>query len=302
MKRGLPVFVLGGGSNVLVSDRGFEGLVIQIALRGLVTKPTSEVTVAAGESWDAFVGYCVRYNFAGVECLSGIPGTVGGTPVQNVGAYGQEVSESIVSVRCFERTSGEIVELTNNECCFAYRSSIFNTSERDRYVVLSVLFRLTPDGKPRIAYRDLIERFAGREPTLAETREAVLSIRRSKSMVIDLNDPNHRSAGSFFKNPIVSRDRFDEIWSRSGGKVPNFPVGEAKVKIPAAWLIENAGFHRGFVMGNAGISTSHSLAVINRGGATAEEILSLARAIQSRVNETFAVELKPEPVLVGDFR
>jgi len=221
--------------------------------------------------------------------------------VQNVGAYGQEVSESIVSVRCFDRQSGEIAKLANAEFGFAYRTSVFNTTERNRYVVLSVEFRLTPGGKPKIAYRDLTEYFAARTPTLAETRKAILTIRRSKSMVIDPDDPNRRSAGSFFKNPIISKDKFDEISSRFAGKVPSFSAGEGSVKIPAAWLIENSGFHKGFVMGAAGISTNHTLAIINRGGATAGDILSLAESIQARVRQDFGIDLTPEPVFVGDW-
>lgn len=295
----LPVFILGGGSNILVSDRGFDGLVIQVALKG--TTNSSLLNIAAGEHWDSFVEYCVGQDLAGVECLSGIPGTVGGTPVQNVGAYGQEVSETIVSVRCFDRAAGEIVELSNEQCGFTYRTSIFNTVERDRYVVLSVKYSLTKKGKPKIVYKDLIEYFAGREPTLAETRQAVLSIRRAKSMVIEPSDPNRRSAGSFFKNPIVSEAKFDEIAARFSNGVPHFPAGENSVKIPAAWLIEQSGFHKGFVMGNAGISTNHTLAIINRGGANAGEIVELKDAIQSAVSSVFGIELVPEPVFIGDF-
>ncbi|HEY2867451.1 MAG TPA: UDP-N-acetylmuramate dehydrogenase [Pyrinomonadaceae bacterium] len=296
----LPVFVLGGGSNILASDRGFDGLVIRVELRGISRNDDGTITAAAGEGWDELVADRVDQGFAGVECLSGIPGTVGGTPVQNVGAYGQEVSESIVSVRCFDRRDCQIVDLANNECGFSYRTSIFNTAERDRYVVVTVTFQLVPNGMPKIVYRDLIEHFAGREPTLAETREAVLAIRRSKSMVIDLDDPNHRSAGSFFKNPIVLRDQFEVIASRYGGEVPSFPAGEGAVKIPAAWLIEHAGFHKGYAMGAAGISTNHTLAIINRGDATAANILALATAIQTAVGNEFNIALTPEPVFVGD--
>ena len=309
-KDDLPVFVLGGGSNVLVSDSGFDGLVLQLQLKGLRdfasgSNPSPNervfITAAAGEDWDSFVKYCVDENLAGVECLSGIPGTVGGTPVQNVGAYGQEVSETIVGVRCYDRETGKILDLSNEKCGFRYRVSIFNSTARDRYVVLSVTYSLTKNAKPKIVYKDLVEYFTGREPTLAETRKAVLAIRRAKSMVIVPDDPNRRSVGSFFKNPIVRRERFEQIAAQFTEPVPHFAAGEDLVKIPAAWLIEHAGFQKGFVMGKAGISTNHTLAIINRGGATAREIVSLKDAIRSSVSTMFDIDLVPEPVFVGDF-
>ena len=296
---GLAVFVLGGGSNVLISDHGFEGLVIKIA-HSSIEAGGDFITAAAGEDWDAFVDHTVGMHLAGVECLSGIPGTVGGTPVQNVGAYGQEVSETIVSIRCFDRTNGKFVDLSNEQCGFTYRSSIFNSTMRDRYVVLSVTFLLIKGGKPKIAYKDLIEFFDGREPTVAETRAAVLSIRRSKSMVIDRADPNRRSAGSFFKNPIVNKEKFDQIREAFNENVPHFPARATNIKIPAAWLIERSGFQKGYSMGNAGISTNHTLAIVNRGGATAKDIINLKNAIQNAVSEKFGIELVPEPIFVGD--
>jgi len=330
----LDIFVLGGGSNILVSDSGFDGLVIHVKLRGigggsasvneratpspdrlasgLRPRPvrnghavedrslndSERVSAMAGEDWDNFVEHCVANDLAGVECLSGIPGLVGGTPVQNVGAYGQEVSETIVSVRCFDRRTRGFIDLKNEECGFEYRKSIFNSAHRDRYVVLSVNFKLTPGGKSKIVYRDLRQYFGAREPALRETREAVLEIRRAKSMVIDPTDPNSQSAGSFFKNPIVSQKRFDEIASRFG-RVPSFPAGDDLVKIPAAWLIERAGFRKGLVHGNAGISSNHTLAIINRGGATAAEIVSLKDAVQAAVESQFRISLQPEPICVG---
>ncbi len=300
-EKGFPVFILGGGSNVLISDAGFDGLVINIALTGVSgfeeKDGTRYVTAQAGEDWDGFVAYCVDNDLAGVECLSGIPGFVGGTPVQNVGAYGQEVAESIVSVRCFDRVGGSIVTLTNAECGFSYRKSIFNSTHRDRYVVLSVTFALRKGGEPKVVYKDLIEHFGDRQPSLAEVREAVLAIRRSKSMVIDADDPNSRSAGSFFKNPIVSREKLDELRSEMGD-IPNFPFAEA-VKIPAAWLIERSGINKGFALGNAGVSSNHTLAIINRGGATAGDILRLKEEIQRAVADKFGITLDPEPVFVG---
>ena len=337
----LRVFVLGGGSNVLISDKGFDGLVLQIALKGISRKYGDGfvfITAQAGEDWDAFVAKCVEENLAGVECLSGIPGSIGGTPVQNVGAYGQEVSETIVSVTCYDRNSAEIVGLTNAECGFEYRKSIFNSTEKDRYVVLAVKYKLRRDGAPKIVYKDLREYFerdaAARRrgdtesgdgetvrkgeseeilenpqsafriphsysPTLQETRDAIIEIRRAKSMVIDEDDPNSRSAGSFFKNPVVALTKYSEIAATAEREVPKFAVDDSHVKIPAAWLIENAGFHKGFALGNVGISTNHTLALINRGGATADEIIELRNLIQQKIAARFGIELVPEPVFIG---
>ncbi len=296
-RSGQRVFVLGGGSNILVSDRGFDGLVIHVRLKGIAFEGDL-ITAQAGEDWDPLVEYCVDRNLGGIECLSGIPGSVGGTPVQNVGAYGQEVSERIVTVRCFDRIAREIVELGNAACGFTYRTSIFNTTERDRYVVLAVTYRLNEGETPNINYKDLREHFEDRCPTLSEARAGVLRIRREKSMVIDRDDPNSRSAGSFFKNPIVATGVLDEIAGSIDQPVPHFPFGQ-NVKIPAAWLIEMAGFEKGFRLGHAGISANHSLAIINRGGATAAEIVDLKERIQDTVSQKFGILLQPEPVFVG---
>lgn len=311
-KRDLPVFILGGGSNVLISDKGFDGLILKIANRGiefLREKNNASVTAQAGEDWDEFVRSCVGENLAGVECLSGIPGSVGGTPVQNVGAYGQEVAETIVGVRVLERASGNFFDLTNADCAFSYRTSIFNTTDRDRFIVLAVSFVLRPEGEPAIRYKDLQQFFARREkPNLKETRDAVLQIRRAKSMVIAADDPNSQSAGSFFKNPVVETGKFARIAEtalrlkliENKSQPPHFPAGENSVKIPAAWLIEKAGFQKGYTKNNrAGISSNHTLAIVNRGAANAADILDLAKEIQLRVWEIFGVELKPEPVFVG---
>lgn len=305
----LDLFILGGGSNILVSDLGFDGLVVQVSLKGITAEkpndsnPKQIVTAQAGENWDDFVAYCVANELAGVECLSGIPGFVGGTPVQNVGAYGQEVSETIVSVRCFDREKLEIVDLSNKACSFSYRKSIFNSTLRDRYVVLSVSYALSKAGKPKIVYKDLIEHFAGAEPTIVETREAVLKIRAAKSMVIDPSDPNSQSAGSFFKNPIVNKAKLAEIAEKAkADNVPHFDAGADQVKIPAAWLIEKSGFQKGFSLGNAGISTRHSLALVNRGGATSTEIVALKDLITQAVQSGFDIRLLPEPIFVGSFK
>ncbi|CAN5426595.1 UDP-N-acetylmuramate dehydrogenase [soil metagenome] len=298
-EKGLDLFILGGGSNVLISDRGFGGIVLQIAIKGIESAGllSANLTVGAGEDWDAFVARCAGSDLAGVECLSGIPGYVGGTPVQNVGAYGQEVSETIVSVRCLDRETGEFVTFCNAECGFAYRTSIFNSTRPDKYIVLNVTYALRPGGEPKVVYKDLLEHFGGQTPSLVEVRDAVLKIRRAKSMVIDPADPNSKSAGSFFKNPIVETSKLDEIRCFCE-RVPYFEFGD-KVKIPAAWLIENAGFSKGFILGNAGISSNHSLALINRGSATAAEFIELEETIQAAVLAKFGIELLPEPVFVG---
>lgn len=298
-QHGLPQFVLGGGSNVLISDEGFHGLVIRVAIKSI--EWSEQVTAGAGEDWDGFVRQCVQRNLAGVENLSGIPGFVGGTPVQNVGAYGQEVSQTITKVRAFDRQSKRIVELSNADCGFSYRTSIFNTVERNRYIVLAVSYALRPNGEPALRYLDLKNFFAGRsdQPSLAEVRQAVIEIRSRKGMVIVPDDPDCRSAGSFFKNPIISAEAFAKLEAAAGERPPSFPAADGKVKVPAAWLIEHAGFQRGYAKGRAGISSKHTLAIINRGNATAREVLDLVAEIQEGVQAKFGVALLPEPVFVG---
>ncbi|MFN0109306.1 MAG: UDP-N-acetylmuramate dehydrogenase [Blastocatellia bacterium] len=297
--RSLPVFILGGGSNVLISDEGFPGLVIRVAIKGI--NWNEQVTAGAGEDWDGFVQQCVERGLAGLECLSGIPGLVGGAPVQNVGAYGQEVSETITRVRVYDRRSARIVEFSNAECGFSYRASIFNSSQRGRYVVLAVTYALRQGSKPTLRYPDVKNFFADRndQPSLAEVRQAVIQIRSRKSMVIVPDDPNCRSAGSFFKNPVISAEAFAKLEAAAGERPPSFPAAEDQVKVPAAWLIERAGFQRNYTKGRTGISSKHTLAIINRGGATAGEVLELAQEIQERVIEKFGVQLTPEPVFVG---
>jgi UDP-N-acetylenolpyruvoylglucosamine reductase len=297
--RGVEIFVLGGGSNLLVADAGFDGLVVKIDLRGKTLMGDGVVEVAAGEEWDEFVRSAVQDQLAGIECMSGIPGRVGGTPVQNVGAYGQEVSETIMKVRCLDRETKHIVELNNSECGFSYRRSIFNSESLGNYIVLSVTFNLTQGGDPQLKYKELIDHFTGFHPTLSEVREAILAIRRRKSMVIESGDPNSRSAGSFFKNPVVSAELYLAISDSTRTQIPKFPAVEGSVKIPAAWLIENSGFQKGFRLGNAGISSNHSLAIVNRGGASAAEIVDLMRTIQDGVKTKFGIDLYPEPVFLG---
>ena len=308
-QRSLPLFVLGGGSNLLVSDAGFPGVMLHMAIHG-ITRDGAVLRVGAGESWDGLVQYAVDAGLAGIECLAGIPGTTGGTPVQNVGAYGQEVAETIASVRCFDMHTGAYVDLSNADCGFAYRTSVLNTSERGRYIVTRVDFALIPDGAPRLAYADLRKHFeqraagagAAASPSLRETAEAVRAIRRGKSMVVDPADPNSKSAGSFFRNPVVSIDSLLHIAEAAGiplNAVPHWPAGDGLIKLPAAWLLERAGFVRGYALGNVGISTKHTLALVNRGGATAADMMALRERIVDEVLRRFGVRLEQEPVWVG---
>jgi UDP-N-acetylmuramate dehydrogenase len=310
----LPLFLLGGGSNLVVADSGWPGLVVRVAIAGIDHAGRNHAgrnedgkelfSAGAGESWDRFVSHAVMAQCAGVECLSGIPGSVGGTPVQNVGAYGQEVSQTIESVEVFDRNDGQVRELCAEACGFAYRSSIFNTTERGRFIILRVTYALTPGGKPHIEYADLKRHFAGREtsPNLAEAREAVRHIRALKGMLIVPGDPDCQSAGSFFKNPVLSEEQHEDLRKRAlakGFAIPSYPALEEKKKVSAAWLVEHSGFTRGYGFGNAGISSKHALAIVNRGGATAAEVLALKDEIQQRVAEIWDVALEPEPVFVG---
>ena len=308
--RSLPLFTLGGGSNLLVADSGWNGLVLRIAIPGIDRRSGSAddggvlFDVGAGESWDRFVSHAVMAQCAGVECLSGIPGSVGGTPVQNVGAYGQEVAETVESVQVFDLRDGQIRELCNEACGFGYRSSIFNTTERERFIILRVTYALMPGGEPHLEYTDLKKHFAGREtkPNLAETREAVRHIRALKGMLIVPGDPDCQSAGSFFKNPVVSEERHEDLKKRAAAKglsIPSYPAHDSRKKISAAWLVEKSGFSRGYGFGHVGISSKHALAIVNHGGATAAEVLALKDQIQQRVEEIWGVRLEPEPVMVG---
>ena len=308
--RNLALFVLGGGSNLVVSDMGWQGLVLKVAI-GVIerhSESTDDGKVlfesGAGESWDRFVSHAVRANCAGVECLSGIPGSVGGTPVQNVGAYGQEVAETIESVLVLDLKDGQVRELCREACGFGYRSSIFNKSERGRFIILRVTFALTPGGLPGIRYADLKRHFEGREttPSLAETREAVRHIRALKGMLIVPGDSDCQSAGSFFKNPIISEERHEDLKKRASARgltLPSYPALDTQKKVSAAWLVERSGFARGYGFGHVGISSKHALAIVNRGGATAAEVLALKEQIQQRVEEIWGVRLEPEPVMVG---
>lgn len=303
--RQVPLFVIGGGSNLLVSDEGFPGIVLRIAIHGIDVSADREkrlFQVAAGEDWDEFVALTVAQNCAGLECLSGIPGTVGASPVQNIGAYGQEVSDTISQVYAIEIATGRILELPPEECGFGYRSSLFNTEDKARFIILGVRFSLVPDGEAKISYRDLQQYFDAKTPSLSEVRKAVREIRHRKGMLIVEGDPDCRSAGSFFKNPIISLPKLEEIKAvteKRGVTIPIFPAPAGHAKVPAAWLVEQSGFAKGYTKGPAGISNRHTLAIVNRGGAKASDILALKEEIQKAVNDRFGIELKPEPVMLG---
>jgi UDP-N-acetylmuramate dehydrogenase len=310
-ERGLPLFVLGGGSNLLVSDAGFDGVVVHVALRGVKEHKEGDgvlLEVGAGENWNDVVRYAVEHDYAGIECLAGIPGDVGGTPVQNVGAYGQEVSETVVRVRAYDLETSGFVDLGTGDCGFGYRRSLFNTEARGRYIITAVTYRLRPGGEPALRYADLQKHFkpildAGQKPSLLPVYDAVRSIREQKGMLAGQGGPDGRSAGSFFKNPVVPVSAIDRIASAlsiDASRVPHWPAGDGRTKVPAAWLIERAGFGRGFALGNAGISSRHTLAVINRGNATAAEIIGLRDIIRERVHVLFGVALEQEPVQVGN--
>ncbi len=339
--KGVRLFVLGGGSNLLVPDEGFDGLVLLMGIRGVDRCEKDEskdeckgregetpraqreacFDVGAGEVWDEFVSRAVSEGYAGVECLAGIPGSVGGTPVQNVGAYGQEVAETIVSVRAFDREQRGWVELSREDCRFRYRESLFNKDEPGRYIVTRVRFGLRAGGMPTLRYADLQKRFGsggsvvegthvsesrrgapGVLPSLSEVAAAVREIRRGKGMLIVEGDPDCRSAGSFFKNPVVGAEEFGKVARVVGlsvDQVPHWPAGEGRVKLPAAWLVERAGFRKGIWRGPVGISSRHTLALVNRGGATFADVRRMQEEIVAGVEGKFGVRLEREPVVLG---
>ncbi|HVU03442.1 MAG TPA: UDP-N-acetylmuramate dehydrogenase [Polyangiaceae bacterium] len=304
---GIPVRVLGSGSNVVIADEGVDGLVVRVMLRGRKVREDGdrvELTVSAGEPWDDVVETAVGRGLSGVECLSGIPGLVGAAPIQNIGAYGQDVSQTIVRVRAYDRIAREVVTLTREECGFGYRDSVFKSVAPDRWVVLDVTFRLAKNGAPTVAYAELERALAEEKtgaPTLVDVRRIVLALRAGKSMVLDPNDPNRRSCGSFFVNPVVSAEELPRIERRVGNvpPMPQFPQPDGQVKLSAAFLIERAGFEKAQRRGPVGISSRHALAVVCHEGAHATDVLSFAREIRDRVRDRFGVTLVLEPVLWG---
>jgi UDP-N-acetylmuramate dehydrogenase len=357
-QRGEPLLVLGGGSNLVISDNGFPGTVLQVATKGIHRMTGRDeagldrvgpdeagpgrpapgapvtLTVAAGEEWDTVVASCVAADLAGLECLSGIPGLTGATPIQNVGAYGQEVADTITRVRAYDRATDEVVDLPAAGCGFGYRTSAFKRgimapAVTGRFVVLGVTFQLTSDRLSRpVRYAELA-RALGLEPArpdpggphqtgpddggrapLGDVRSAVLRLRHGKGMVLDPADPDSRSAGSFFTNPLLDTAQFAALRRVVDGRcgpgvpIPQFPADAGQVKVPAAWLIGQAGFQKGYAGAGshrppAHISTKHTLALVNPGGASTADVIALAREIRDRVHDIFGVELASEPVLVG---
>jgi len=295
--RGEDVLVLGGGSNVVVSDDGFSGLVAQVAHTGISFSRSADrvvMRVAAGEQWDDVVVAALAEGLAGIECLSGIPGRTGATPIQNVGAYGAEISDVLVGVRAFDRVERAVVTLDRSACHLGYRTSALKGAHR--YVVLGVEISLTPSKESApVRYAELAAALGvelGATATVDDVRTAVLALRAKKSMLVDPADPDSVSAGSFFTNPVLPAAAVPD-------GAPSWPMGDGMVKLPAAWLIEQAGFGRGFGDGRVGLSSKHTLAIVNRGGATSSELVAFARAIRDGVQAKFGVRLEPEPVLVG---
>ncbi|MEV5710999.1 UDP-N-acetylmuramate dehydrogenase [Actinoallomurus sp. NPDC052274] len=334
-REGEPVLVLGGGSNLVVADEGFAGTVVHVATRGVTTGPGESrdagrgvttgpggsraagpaasrdgrvlVRARAGEEWDPFVARCVEEGLSGVECLSGIPGLLGATPIQNVGAYGQDVSETIVEVRAYDRERGEVVVLDRDACRFGYRGSAFKGAHR--HVVLEVTFALEHDDlSAPIRYAELARTLGvdpGERVPLRDAREAVLGLRRGKGMVLDPADPDTRSAGSFFTNPILDPDQVTDLEKRvadrlgAGAVFPRYPEPDGRTKTSAAWLIDKAGFTKGYGRGPVRISTKHTLALTNADGGRTEDLLALAREVRDGVRAAFGVTLVNEPVFVG---
>jgi UDP-N-acetylmuramate dehydrogenase len=309
-ERDLPVFVLGGGSNVVVGDAGFPGLVLQLVARGTEFRSQGDqvlLEAQAAEPWDDVVAAAVVRDLAGIECLSGIPGTVGATPIQNVGAYGQEVADTLRSLRVLDRRTLDVRELPAADCGFGYRASIFRR-DPGRAIVLSASFALRPGAQPVVAYRELANALAGKaRPSLSEVREAVLDLRRKKSMLYDPDDPNRRSAGSFFTNPIVGADQAAAVVAQALGEnivqapeeVPQYPLPDGRVKLAAGWLVERAGVKRGLRMGPVGVSSRHALALVHHGGGSTADLIRLAVHMRDSVALRFGVTLQPEPVFLG---
>jgi UDP-N-acetylmuramate dehydrogenase len=306
-----PFFLIAGGSNVVIADEGVRGTTIAVATNGIESRFTDEglveLVVQAGEPWDGLVAYAIANDLAGIECLSGIPGSTGATPIQNVGAYGQEVSSVISSVRVLDRESGEVREMPAEDCGFGYRTSRFKGNAGFVVLAVNLVLDPSPESEP-VAYSQLADALGvepGARAPLAAVRETVLELRRSKSMVIDPADPNSVSAGSFFTNPVLSVDEMRFLTGRAAEVIgvddplPAWPTDDGRVKTSAAWLIERAGYSRGYGEGAVGLSENHTLALVNRGGATAAELVGFAREIADGVQRTFGVSLIPEPVFVG---
>ncbi len=305
-QRGTPVRVLGGGSNLVVADAGFDGMVLAMALRGIALSTAhgdAMLSACAGELWDDVVARAVSRGLAGIEGLSGIPGSAGATPIQNVGAYGQEVAETISSVRAVDRESFTAVEMSAKDCRFAYRDSFFKSEAPERFVVTEVRFALAERAPADVRYPDLQREVARRQlttPTLAQLRECVLAVRGEKSMLYDVTDPNGRSCGSFFLNPIVAPADVERVQKMAPGQnVPTYPQADGRVKLAAGWLIEQSGFAKGLRDGNVGLSTKHALAIVAHAGASASQVRGLSEKIRQGVRARFGIELQAEPNFWG---
>lgn len=300
---GLPWWILGGGSNVLIADEGLPGLVIRLTGGDATLLPDGTVRAEAGVAWDDLVGAAVERGLGGIECLSGIPGSCGAAPIQNIGAYGQEVADVLETVEILEVHSGRATILEARDCAFGYRDSRFKR-DPGRFVVLALTLRLQPRAVPCVRYAQVAQAVAGEalppgRVGLQRVREAVLALRRSKSMVLDPADPDSRSAGSFFTNPLVAPQVADVVQQRLGPTMPRWPAPDGQVKLSAAWLIEHSGMTRGYGQGPVGLSRNHTLALVNRGTAQARDVVAFARHVQARVLEATGVSLQPEPVLLG---
>jgi len=297
-----PILIMGGGTNVLIADKGFEGTVIRISNNSVQSEVDAcsgaTLTIGAGEDWDVFVQTTIDRGFAGLETLSGIPGTVGAAPIQNIGAYGHEVSEFITRVRTYDRQEKALKTFTNSECQFSYRNSLFK-SHPGRYVVLDVQFQIRRgEFSDPITYLELAKKLGvqpGDKASVGETRKAVLELRASKGMLLSPEDHDSWSAGSFFTNPIISQQAADAL----PNVAPKWPLNDGRVKVSAAWLIENAGMHKGDEVGGARISTKHVLALTNSGDATAADIVELAKRARNQVKEMFGITLEAEVNLIG---
>lgn len=297
-----PILILGGGTNVLIADSGFEGTVIRISNNSVQAEVDAcsgaTLTIGAGQDWDSFVQISIDSGYAGLETLSGIPGTVGATPIQNIGAYGHEVAEFITRVRTYDRQVKEIRTFTNRECEFTYRNSYFK-AHPGRYVIIDVQFQLRiGEISDPITYLELAKKLGiepGDKAMVAETRAAVLELRSNKGMILDKNDHDSWSAGSFFTNPIITQQAADALPNAA----PKWPLNDGRVKISAAWLIENSGTHKGDQIGGARVSTKHVLALSNAGDATAADIAQLARKARNQVQDIFGITLEAEVNLIG---
>jgi UDP-N-acetylmuramate dehydrogenase len=299
-RKSLPSFIISGGSNTIFSDEGYQGVIIKTKIEGTKivkeNKKSIYIKAFAGTNWDTFVKYCVDNGYQGIECLSGIPGSVGATPIQNVGAYGQEVSQTVHSVECIDKDSFKKIILSNQECKFSYRDSFFKGHQE--LIITSVIFKLRKLLRAKVNYPQVIQKLSSSVATLSKVRSTVIALRKEKSMILDLKDPNTRSVGSFFKNPIVGKNEFNLLQEKHGD-IPFWNNGSS-YKISAAWLIEMSGFTKGYNYNpKVGLSTKHTLAVVNKNHATSSDLVMFVKLIQEEVYKQFSIQLIPEPILVG---